>query len=166
MPLRTTTQSFRGGVGARRRTIGCMRPTALALLTLLTSEPDEGCLAAFDSAPPDGTERRVAHELWIRECADCHGIVGGADGRLSEQLDPRPPDFGDPCRALTDEWIGRVIQDGGASWGGNAAMRSHHELGERAEVLQALVELVQGFRGTGPCHTRPRGRLLEPGDED
>jgi mono/diheme cytochrome c family protein len=143
-----------------------MRIISIALLTALAIEPDEGCLAAFDSAPPEATARRAAHELWIRDCADCHGIVGGADGRRSAELDPLPPDFSDPCRPLTDAWIARVILEGGTSWGGNAAMGSYHELGEHAEVLQALVELVQGFRGTSPCHVRPRGPVLERGDED
>ena len=121
---------------------------------------------AFQGSPPDEASRRAAHELWIRECADCHGIVGAKDGRLTATLDPPPPDFSDPCRPLTDAWIARVILDGGATWGGNAAMRSHHELSEHAETLAALVELVQGFRGTGACHPHPRRPTLEPGDED
>lgn len=143
-----------------------MRIVSLGLLAALALEPDDGCLALFAGTPPSDAERRAAHELWIRECADCHGIVGAADGRRSESLAPGPPDFSDPCRPITDEWIARVILDGGASFHGNPAMRSHHELSEHAETLAALVELVQGFRGSGECTPQRQSPPLERGDED
>jgi hypothetical protein len=143
-----------------------MRLVSLGLLAALALEPDDGCLALFEGTPPNDAERRAAHELWIRECADCHGIVGAADGRLTESLAPGPPDFSDPCRRITDEWIARVILDGGASFNGNPAMRSHHELSEHPRTLVALVELVQGFRRTGECAPTRRSPQPEPGDED
>lgn len=143
-----------------------MRLVSLALLAVLAMEPDDGCLAAFEGDPPTDAVRRAAHDLWIRECADCHGIVGAADGRLSATLSPQPPDFGDPCRPVTDEWIARVILDGGASFHGSPAMRSHHELSEHRDTLMALVELVQGFRRSGGCDPSPRRPIVEAGDED
>jgi len=128
--------------------------------------PDEGCLALFEGSPPADADRRAAHELWIRECADCHGVVGAVDGRLSAGLDPPPPDFSDPCRPITDEWIARVILDGGASFNGNPAMRSHHELSEHPGTVVALVELVQGFRGVGSCKPREQRPHVDLDDAD
>ncbi len=142
-----------------------MRLASIFLLSAVLG-PDDGCLALFESSPPADADRRAAHELWIRECADCHGVVGGVDGRLSATLDPPPPDFSDPCRALTDEWIARVILDGGASFSGSPAMRSHHELAEHPATVVALVELVQGFRGVGPCKPHERRPKLDPDDGD
>jgi hypothetical protein len=143
-----------------------MRMAAFALIASLAAGPDDGCLAAFEGSAPASADQRAAYELWIRECADCHGIAGAADGRSSATLDPRPPDFTDPCRPVQDAWIERVILEGGASFHGNPAMRAHHELQERREVLQALVELVQGFHGPGSCEPEPRTPLVAPEEAD
>lgn len=146
--------------------LDAMRLLAHALLVGTLAGPDDGCLGAFDPAPPADAERRAAHELWIRDCADCHGIGGAVDGSKSASLTPRPPDFSDPCRPMTDEWIARVILDGGASFNGNAEMRPHHELAAKPEVLDALVELVREFRGTGACKPGTRKPGADPDDAD
>lgn len=138
----------------------------IVLYLAIVGSPDDGCLSAFEGEPPEDRDRRLAHELWIRECADCHGLAGGADGRQSAALDPQPPDLSSPCRPLKDEWVARVILDGGASFGGNPAMRAHHELSEHAEVLAALVEVVQGFRRSGPCVPRVADPIVTPDQRD
>ena len=92
-----------------------------------------------------------AREVWVEDCADCHGLTGRADGQLAATIDPPPPDFRDPCRKITDEWIERVILSGGASYGGSEAMKAHHELHYEPDVLRQLVTYVQALREPGPC---------------
>ena len=99
----------------------------------------------------DDVEYSRAREVWIEDCADCHGLTGQADGRLAAGIDPPPPDFRDPCRKVTDEWIARVILSGGASYGGSESMRAHHELQYEPVVLEQLVTFVQALRQPGPC---------------
>jgi hypothetical protein len=148
------------------RRVTSKRILAFAALAPLATEPDDGCLTAFDGSAPVESSTRAAHELWIRDCADCHGIAGAADGQRSAALDPRPPDFTSPCRPVQDAWVARVILEGGASFGGNDAMRAHHELEASPEVLKALVDLVQGFRASGPCVREPRTPDVAPQERD
>jgi mono/diheme cytochrome c family protein len=143
-----------------------MRIAFAACLAWVVGGPDDGCLAAFDAEPPATSDRRLAHELWVRECADCHGVVGAADGARSAGLDPPVPDLTDACRPVRDEWIARVILEGGASFNGNAAMRAYHELDDRKEVLAELVALVQGFRSQAACHPRERKPVVAPDQRD
>jgi mono/diheme cytochrome c family protein len=144
-----------------------VRLPLLVGLAWILGDPDDGCLAAFEGAPPPvDQDRRLAQELWIRDCADCHGLAGGVDGGASAALDPRPPDLGDPCRPVQDQWVARVILDGAGSFNGNPAMRAHHELDARPEVLAALVEIVQGFRRPGPCVVEPREPVVTPDQRD
>lgn len=151
--------------------VGCfqharMRTLLFGGLAPLLAAPDDGCLSAFDGAAPVEARTRAAHELWIRECADCHGVGGAADGHRSSDLRPAPPDFTDPCRPVQDAWIARVILEGGASFNGNPAMRAYHDLDERPEVLSALVELVQGFRSLEACVVQPREPIVAPDQRD
>lgn len=103
------------------------------------------CTALHPRAGPVCATPRshAAHELWIRECADYHGLAGAADGRLAVALDRRPHSFADACHPISDEWIARVILEGGGSFGGDQAMREHHGLAERPEVLAAPPETAQ-----------------------
>lgn len=101
----------------------------------------------------DDPVRRRARELWITDCADCHGLTGDGAGAAAERLPTRPPDFRDPCRKLSDAWVRRVIVSGGAEYRGSAEMKPHHELRHEPEVLEALVRHVQSLRVAGPCPT-------------
>ena len=144
---------------------GEVRHCILALLLL--AGPDDGCFSLFAGAePPEEGPRRAATELWLKDCADCHGITGAVDGSLSAQLDPKPPSFADPCRKNSDAWVERVILDGGASFRGNPAMRAHHELEASPEVLAALVELVQEFRADTECVAPVREPVVRPEERD
>lgn len=139
-----------------------MRTSILA--TLLALAPlDDGCLSAFEMAsPPKDAERRAALEIWVRECADCHGLAGAGDGRLVPTLARPPHSFADACHPIADEWVERVILEGTAGFGGDLSMREHHGLGARPEVLAALVELVQGFRIGKACDTEVHRPVVGP----
>lgn len=142
-----------------------MRISVLAMLLVL-APADDGCLDRMDAAEPTDPSRHAAQELWIRECADCHGLTGAADGRLAAGLDRPPHSFADACHPISDEWIARVILEGGGSFGGDPAMREHHGLAARPEVLAALVEVVQGFRTGKSCDTKVHAPIVEPDELD
>ena len=142
-----------------------MRISVLA--TLLALAPtDDGCLDQLDAAEPTDPNRHAAQELWIRECADCHGLTGAADGRLATELARPPHSFADACHPISDEWTARVILEGGRSFGGDPAMREHHNLAARPEVLAALVEVVQAFRAGKSCDAKVHAPVVGPDELD
>lgn len=140
---------------------------SFVLATMLAIPPfDDGCLARLEDAEPLDPPRRAAQQLWLRECADCHGLTGAADGQLAGHLVRPPHSFADACHPIADEWIARVILEGGESFGGDPAMREHHQLAETPDVLAALVELVQGFRSGQPCDDKPHAPIVGPDELD
>ncbi len=57
-------------------------------------------------------------------CATCHGAEGGGDGPSSVALDPKPAAHSDGnyMNALTDEYLTKVIKEGGAAVGKSPLM--------------------------------------------
>lgn len=121
-------------------------------------------MTCLESGDADDPVERQAREIWVTECAGCHGLTGDGRGPEARDLQPPPPDFSDPCRKLTDTWIERVIVSGGASYRGNPAMRPHHELEHRREILDKLVTYVQSLRREGACTEKNADPPLEPTD--
>jgi hypothetical protein len=137
------------------------------IATLLALAPaDDGCLDRLDAAEPTNPSRHAAQELWIRECADCHGLTGAADGRLAAKLARPPHSFADACHPISDEWVARVILEGGGSFGGDPAMLDHHTLSAQPDVLAALVDLVQGFRAGKACDAEVQRPIVGPDERD
>ena len=145
--------------------LAAMRSSLIAML-LAFAPVDDGCLDAIDQTKPENPERRAALDLWMRDCADCHGHAGAADGRLASGLARPPHSFADACHPIADEWVKRVIVEGGASFGGDPVMREHHGLAARPEVLAALVELVQGFRAGKACDATAHPPIVGPDELD
>ncbi|MBL8911347.1 MAG: cytochrome c [Archangium sp.] len=57
-------------------------------------------------------------------CASCHGEKGDGTGAAAAALNPKPTSFADAANAdrLTDEWVYKMIKDGGAANGKSAMM--------------------------------------------
>lgn len=57
-------------------------------------------------------------------CASCHGAGGAGDGPASAALNPKPAKLNDPARAkeVTDEYVYKMIKEGGAANGKSALM--------------------------------------------
>lgn len=59
-------------------------------------------------------------------CVPCHGEKGDGTGPAGAALDPKPTNFTDPANAarLTDEWVYKMVKDGGAANGKSPLMIS------------------------------------------
>ncbi|MFO0594259.1 MAG: cytochrome c [Myxococcaceae bacterium] len=59
-------------------------------------------------------------------CVSCHGEKGDGNGPAGSALTPKPTAFVDPANAarLTDEYVYKVIRDGGAANGRSPLMVS------------------------------------------
>lgn len=91
------------------------------LLCLLAS----GVALAAPKFTLDGDATRgEAH--YKRLCLSCHGEQGRGDGLGGSELNKRPADFTDPANAsrLTEEWVYKIVKDGGPSHGKSALMVS------------------------------------------
>ncbi len=57
-------------------------------------------------------------------CVTCHGEKGDGNGPAGAALQPRPTNFTDPANAsrLTDEWVYKMVKEGGQANGKSAMM--------------------------------------------
>ena len=94
-----------------------------------------------DFGEPASSE--IAQQLWLDNCATCHGETGQGDGLAAAWLEPRPGDF------TQYEYTDNNIAD--ALWNGidGTAMPAWRD--QSPENLAALVTFVQGLSlsGTG-----------------
>lgn len=59
-------------------------------------------------------------------CVPCHGEKGDGTGPAGAALDPKPTNFTDPANSerLTDEWVYKMVKDGGQANGKSPLMIS------------------------------------------
>lgn len=56
-------------------------------------------------------------------CGSCHGEKGDGNGPAAAALTPKPSNFTDPAaKHLTDEWIYKMVKNGGAANGKSPLM--------------------------------------------
>lgn len=57
-------------------------------------------------------------------CVSCHGEKGDGNGPAGAALTPKPTNFTDPANAsrLTDEWVYKMVKDGGQANGKSPMM--------------------------------------------
>jgi cytochrome c553 len=90
----------------------------LSAALLLLSAP------AFAAGFELGGNAAKGAETFKTMCASCHGEAGKGDGPAAAALNPKPANFQDAARAasVTDEYIYKMIKDGGAANGKSAMM--------------------------------------------
>ena len=79
-------------------------------------------------------------------CANCHGAKGGGDGPAGLSLNPKARNFitwNDP--KITDEYIAKIIREGGTAVGKSASMAAWGGVLSEDEI-KGMVALVRGFK--------------------
>jgi len=91
-----------------------------------------------------------ARQLYAERCASCHGPQGHGDGPASTALNPRPRNFADPSwhARATDEYLKKVIVEGGASVGLSPLMTANPDIGQDPQLRDAMVAYVRTLMGT------------------
>jgi len=116
-------------------------PLTLALFTM--ASPATAGDAAAGKAIYDGKGA----------CATCHGATGAGDGAAAAALDPKPASFTTGAFRLdtdgdgqmgSDTDLANAIKNGGAKYGGNAAMPGRADFSD-AEVSD-LVAYVRSLK--------------------
>ena len=103
--------------------------------------------AATGSDPGISGAMAEARAHYGTECARCHGARGQGDGPMGRALNPGPRDYSDPSwhESVTDEYLRKVILEGGKAHGLSAMMPASPDLADRPEVLDALVQHIRSF---------------------
>lgn len=129
--------------------------TGAVLVSLLVT----GCGGKKEEAPPPaadpapaaapastGDPVATAKQIFSQRCVPCHGSTGQGDGPASASLNPKPRKYADPAwqASVTDDYIVKIIQFGGAAVGKSAAMPNNPDLNDPA-VLAALKDLIRAF---------------------
>jgi len=91
-----------------------MRTVQIVLLTVLCLSL--GAVAGSAETKGDAAKGKVSFE---NTCVACHGPQGKGDGPAAAALDPKPKNLSDAAllSTQTDEYIFKVISEGGASVG-------------------------------------------------
>jgi mono/diheme cytochrome c family protein len=94
---------------------------------------------AGESTPePDGAG------LYALYCASCHGAGGDGDGPVARALDPQPARHSDgtTMNELSDDYLFRVIAEGGAAVGKSPLMAPWAGTLDEAQI-RALVAFIR-----------------------
>lgn len=106
-----------------------------------------GAKPAGGASGKDSPAMAEARQIFGVRCAVCHGQDGRGNGPGSAALDPKPRDYSDMAwqKSVTDEEIKKVIVEGGPAVGKSVLMAPNPDLGQKPEVLDAMVKLIRSF---------------------
>ena len=108
------------------------------------AQPESGPRAK--PAPLSPAEQ--ARQMFATVCATCHGADGTGNGPAAAGLDPKPRNYSDAAwqASVTDDDLRKAILLGGQGVGKSPAMPGNPQLEHKPEVVDALVQIVRGFK--------------------
>lgn len=129
---------------------------ALALSAAPQHQHEAGAHRHADAAKvknpvaPDATSIAAGKEIYDKNCASCHGDTGKGDGRMGEELNPKPSNLTDADwkHGSTDGEIFKVIHDGSAKTGMKPYGRKLTE--------HQIWDVVNFLRSIGPAASKSR----------
>ncbi|HYQ03066.1 MAG TPA: c-type cytochrome [Polyangiaceae bacterium] len=126
--------------------VGCQKSPSVQQAPSET-QPVQAAPAAEPENDP-ALAAATAKSTFNSKCIVCHGNVGLGDGPGAAALNPKPRAFADAAwqGSVTDEQISKAIVEGGAAVGKSPNMPPNPELGDKPDVVKALVGIVRGFK--------------------
>lgn len=94
-----------------------------------------------------GDAKQQAQEVFNNRCSACHGAQGKGDGVASKSLTPAPRNFVDTAwqKTVSDDYIEKIIREGGASVGKSPLMPPNPDLNAQPQVVTELRLVVRAF---------------------
>ncbi|HEY1097715.1 MAG TPA: cytochrome c [Myxococcota bacterium] len=94
-----------------------------------------------------GAAEAEAITIFNTRCAACHGVNGKGDGLAAAALNPKPRDYSDKAwqASVDDNYIAKVIVEGGAAVGKSPLMAANADLKDKPDVVKALVAKIRTF---------------------
>jgi mono/diheme cytochrome c family protein len=122
---------------------------AAALMVGLTAFAVATAVPAAEEKAPAVPEAAMkeAKEVYATRCSTCHGTGGKGDGAAAAALSPKPRDLTDAVwqKTLADDYVEKIIVQGGAGVGKSPLMPPNPDLADKPEVVKGLLVLVRGF---------------------
>ena len=84
---------------------------------------------------------QTPQDTYAQRCTPCHGANGKGDGPSGKFLNPPPKDFATALNGKGDDWIAKVITQGGPAGGLSAAMPPNPGLSD--DQLKDLVQYIK-----------------------
>lgn len=100
--------------------------------------------AGAAAAPAGASEARTIFE---QRCQLCHGANGTGDGAAAANLNPKPRNYTDAAwqASVTDEYLAKIIVEGGQAVGKSMMMPPNPDLKDKPQVVTDLVGIVRSF---------------------
>ncbi len=97
-------------------------------------------------------------------CAACHGETGKGDGAAAAALNPKPADFTDAKRAAaaTDEYVYKMVKDGGAANGKSPMMTPWGPVLNDDQKVRDVAAYVRTLSAKKPDAAKPAGKDAKP----
>lgn len=92
----------------------------------------------------------TAKEVYAEACESCHGPAGKGDGPAGLALQPHPADLSAVLKDKRDEWVAKVITQGGESVGLPPTMPSFGQSLDPDQV-KSLVQYIRTFGSRQPA---------------
>jgi mono/diheme cytochrome c family protein len=138
-----------GGGGLARRACAAL-VTAVALLvtfagTRAQSPPTVDARPPTPGAPAADSES--GRQVYAMYCTPCHGTTGNGDGPMAAMLDPKPARHSDRThmRTLSDDYLFRIIKEGGPALGKSPMMTAWGGTLSDAQIRD-LVAYIRALR--------------------
>ncbi len=122
--------------------------TRLLTLTFVSASVLGACGGGSDAPAANPKIAAEAKQVWDTRCATCHGTAGNGNGPGAAALAKKPRSFRDPVwqQQTKDDRIKKVIVEGGAAVGLDAAMAPNPDLAAKAEVVAELIKMIRTFK--------------------
>ncbi|MFZ0888032.1 MAG: cytochrome c [Candidatus Binataceae bacterium] len=82
-----------------------------------------------------------AKDLYDDRCAGCHGPSGKGDGPAAKMLQPAPQNFATALKGKSDDYIKKIIKEGGAATGKSASMPAASDLSD--DQVKSLADYIK-----------------------
>lgn len=113
---------------------------SLLVVGLLTA-----CGGGGGGSDADAAAVAEANKVWQERCVTCHGNDGSGNGPGAAALEVKPRSFKDPAwqASVDNDRIKKVMVEGGAAVGLNAAMAPNPDLKDKVAVQDELVKKIR-----------------------
>ena len=83
----------------------------------------------------------AAKGIYDDKCSGCHGPGGKGDGPAGKALTPNPPDFSASLKGKDDEYLKKIIKEGGEAVKKSPTMPASSDLTD--DQIKSLIDYIK-----------------------
>lgn len=114
-----------------------------------SATPSQAPAAAAGTQAVTAAVDAEAATLFAQRCAMCHGTSGLGDGVAAANLNPKPRNYTDAAwqASVTDDYLAKVIVEGGGAVGKSMLMPGNPDLKDKPQLVAGIVKVIRAFSG-------------------